>query len=85
LPRTRSASGSAIDPRERTVDSAYYGRFYPSALYPLLARINAYLVRWIRNKYRWYDRTRAARRKLRDLATAYPRGFRHSQRVTTAW
>jgi RNA-directed DNA polymerase len=65
----------------------YYGRFYPSALYPLLARINAYLVRWIRNKYRRYDRTRAARRKLRDLATAYPRlrGFRHWQWVTTAW
>ena len=38
-----------------------YGRFYPSALYPLLARINAYLVRWIRNKHRRYDRTRAAR------------------------
>ena len=59
--------------------------FYPSALYPLLARINAYLVRWIRNTYRRYDRTRAARRKLRDLATAYPHGFRHSQWVTTAW
>jgi hypothetical protein len=30
----------------------YYGRFYRSALYRLLARINAYLVRWLRNKYR---------------------------------
>ena len=30
----------------------YYGRFYRSALYPLLQRINAYLVRWIRKKYR---------------------------------
>jgi hypothetical protein len=30
----------------------YYGRFRRSALYPLLARINAYLVRWIRKKYR---------------------------------
>jgi hypothetical protein len=30
----------------------YYGRFYRSALYPLLARINAYLVRWIRRKYK---------------------------------
>ena len=30
----------------------YYGRFYRSALYPLLARINAYLVRWIRKKYK---------------------------------
>ena len=26
----------------------YYGAFYRSALYPLLSRINAYLVRWIR-------------------------------------
>jgi Group II intron, maturase-specific domain len=26
----------------------YYGRFYRSVLYPLLMRINAYLVRWIR-------------------------------------
>jgi hypothetical protein len=24
----------------------YYGRFYKSALYPLLRRINTYLVRW---------------------------------------
>ena len=30
----------------------YYGRFRRSALYPLLARINAYLVRWIRKKYK---------------------------------
>ncbi|MGW1530509.1 group II intron maturase-specific domain-containing protein [Streptomyces sp. NPDC002159] len=26
----------------------YYGRVYRSELYPLLARINAYLVQWIR-------------------------------------
>jgi RNA-directed DNA polymerase len=30
----------------------YYGRFYQSALYPLLLRINTYLVRWLRNKYK---------------------------------
>ena len=30
----------------------YYGAFYRSALYPLLTRINAYLMRWIRNKYK---------------------------------
>ena len=46
------------------------GRFYPSALYRLLARINAYLVRWIRNKYRRYDATRAARAESRG---DYPR------------
>jgi len=30
----------------------YYGAFYRSALYQLLSRINAYLVRWIRKKYK---------------------------------
>jgi RNA-directed DNA polymerase len=30
----------------------YYGAFYRTALHPLLERINSYLVRWIRNKYR---------------------------------
>ena len=30
----------------------YYGAFYRSALHPLLSRINAYLVRWIRKKYK---------------------------------
>jgi RNA-directed DNA polymerase len=63
----------------------YYGKFYPSALYPLLARINAYLVRWIRNKYRRYGTTRAARRKLREATLGWPRLFRHWQWVTTAW
>jgi len=30
----------------------YYGRFYRSLLHPLLKRINGYLVRWARKKYR---------------------------------
>jgi RNA-directed DNA polymerase len=30
----------------------YYGAFHRSALYPLLKRINYYLARWIRRKYR---------------------------------
>ncbi|MFD8035681.1 group II intron reverse transcriptase/maturase [Streptomyces sp. NPDC059717] len=30
----------------------YYGAYYRAALHPLLIRINAYLVRWIRRKYR---------------------------------
>jgi len=63
----------------------YYGRFYPSLLYPLLARINAYLVRWIRNKYRRYDSTRQAHRKLGEITLGYPRMFRHWRWVSTAW
>ena len=64
---------------------AYYGRFYRSRLSPVLARINAYLVRWIRNKYRRLDRTRAAHRKLAELAAGQPRLFRHWAWVTGAW
>ncbi|HYZ38452.1 MAG TPA: group II intron maturase-specific domain-containing protein, partial [Pseudonocardiaceae bacterium] len=30
----------------------YYGRFYRSQMYPLLQRINTYLMRWARNKYK---------------------------------
>lgn len=30
----------------------YYGRFSRSQLYPVLARINTYLMRWARNKYK---------------------------------
>jgi RNA-directed DNA polymerase len=30
----------------------YYGRFYRSQLYPFLRRINTYLMRWARKKYR---------------------------------
>jgi RNA-directed DNA polymerase len=38
----------------------YYGRFYRTALYPLLRRINTYLMRWAGKKYR--RRLRARRR-----------------------
>ncbi|WP_327289068.1 group II intron reverse transcriptase/maturase [Streptomyces sp. NBC_01198] len=40
----------------------YYGRFYRSQLYPFLRRINTYLMRWARKKYkrlRGYKRFRA--------------------------
>ncbi|WP_190816123.1 group II intron maturase-specific domain-containing protein [Saccharopolyspora pogona] len=30
----------------------YYGRFYRSALYPFLRRINTYLMRWAQKKYK---------------------------------
>src|ERR1017187_3900189 len=42
----------------------YYGAFYPSALYPLLVRINAYLLRWLRKKHK----------RLRDDARHRTRG-----------
>jgi RNA-directed DNA polymerase len=54
---------------------AYYGRFYHSALAPLLYRINTYLLRWIRKKYRvgWKE---AIRRMAEGYARS-PRAFAH--------
>jgi RNA-directed DNA polymerase len=43
------------------------------------------MVRWIRNKYRRYDKTRAARRKFAEITSGYPRMFRHWRWVTSAW
>ncbi|MCX4787258.1 group II intron reverse transcriptase/maturase [Streptomyces sp. NBC_01221] len=61
----------------------YYGRFYRSALTPLLQRINAYLVRWIRKKYKRLAALRKALGKMREIAKRYPRMFAH-WKVTTA-
>ena len=40
----------------------YYGRFYRSPLYPLLRRVNTYLMRWAGQKYK---RLRAYKRFMR--------------------
>jgi RNA-directed DNA polymerase len=63
----------------------YYGRFYRSALYPLLARINAYLVRWIRDKYKRLQGSKKAHRKLQEITVRYPRMFAHWKWVSSAW
>jgi RNA-directed DNA polymerase len=54
----------------------YYGRFCRSALYPLLMRVNAYLVRWIRDKYERLRSRRKALRCMRGIAERYPRDVR---------
>jgi RNA-directed DNA polymerase len=53
----------------------YYGRFYRSALYPLLQRVNTYLLRWIRKKYR-VGMKQAILRLAEGYALA-PRYFAH--------
>jgi hypothetical protein len=63
----------------------YYGAFYRSALYPLLGRINAYLVRWIQEKYRRLRTVKKARRAYRAATRAYPGMFRHWRWLSTAW
>ena len=56
---------------------AYYGAFYRSALYPLLYRINTYLLRWIMAKYQKLSCWKRALRALRDGVQRKPRLFAH--------
>jgi RNA-directed DNA polymerase len=60
----------------------YYGAFYPSALSTLLARINTYLMRWVRKKYKRLRPARKAREKWEYVTTTYPRYFAHWAQVT---
>jgi RNA-directed DNA polymerase len=53
----------------------YYGAFNRSQLYPMLRRINTYLVRWARKKYRALHGFKKAKTWWRALITRYPRGF----------
>jgi group II intron reverse transcriptase/maturase len=55
----------------------YYGAFNRSAMYPLLQRINAYLIRWIRNKYKRLRAKKKAFRCWRGIVQRYPRMFAH--------
>jgi RNA-directed DNA polymerase len=56
----------------------YYGRFYKSGLYPLLRRINTYLVRWAKRKYkRLRGHTKRAQRWLVRIARRQPTLFAH--------
>ena len=43
----------------------YYGGFYKSELYPLLRRIDTYLVRWAKRKYK--------RLPIRSSTSRWPR------------
>ena len=50
----------------------YYGAFYRSALYPLLTRINAYLMRWVRRKYRRFKGRHQLQRAWQRVTDAVP-------------
>jgi RNA-directed DNA polymerase len=60
---------------------AYYGRFYPSALYPVFRHINKTLVAWAMRKYRRLKghKTRASL-FLQEVAVKQPYLFVHWQR-----
>ncbi|MGW3692207.1 group II intron reverse transcriptase/maturase [Streptomyces sp. NPDC005125] len=66
----------------------YFGRFGRAALIPLLQRLNAYLVRWIRQKYKRLAAKRKAIAKMQEIAQRYPRMFAHWHYTTapaSAW
>jgi group II intron reverse transcriptase/maturase len=56
---------------------AYYGAFYRSALYPLLHRINTYLLRWLMAKYRRFRTWKKALQAMRAAIRRQPRYFAH--------
>ena len=62
----------------------YYGRYYRSALYPLLARINHHIMKWLRAKYRRLRPFKAVWAAWDRVTTQYPRAFPHWQWVTGA-
>jgi RNA-directed DNA polymerase len=55
----------------------YYGAFYRSSLYPLLSRINAYLVRWIRKKYKRLRAKKKALKCWRSVVERHPGMLAH--------
>jgi hypothetical protein len=55
----------------------YYGAFHRSALNSFLSRINAYLVRWIRKKYKRLRARKKALRCWRGIVERFPRMFAH--------
>jgi RNA-directed DNA polymerase len=57
----------------------YYGRFFRSRLHPLLKRINGYLVRWARNKYRRLVPFKRVKRWWDDLVNRRRGLFAHWQ------
>ena len=64
----------------------YYGAFYKTALYPLLRRINHYLMRWVRKKYRKKIRTyKKFHKRWKQVTAAWPSLFVHWKWVHAIW
>jgi RNA-directed DNA polymerase len=62
----------------------YYGRFFRSALEPLLRRINSYLVRWARRKYKRLRSFKKVKKWWDGLTARQPGMFAH-WRLTTGF
>jgi RNA-directed DNA polymerase len=62
----------------------YYGAFYKSALYPVLDRINAYLLRWIMKKYKRRNTWKKALQAMIEAIKRHPKYFAHWEWVKPA-
>ncbi len=63
----------------------YYGAFYRTELYPLLRRINYYLMRWVRKKFRRLGTFKKFHRRWKQITEAYPLYFAHWKLVHSIW
>jgi RNA-directed DNA polymerase len=63
----------------------YYGAFYRTELDPLLRRINAYLVRLLRMKYRRLRSSRKARACWQRITSQQSGLFAHWAWETSLW
>ena len=63
----------------------YYGAFNRTEVHSLLRRINAYLVRWIRRKYKRLAGFKKAKKCWVDITTRFPRMFTHWQWTRAFW
>jgi RNA-directed DNA polymerase len=82
--RTFAELARAINPIVRGW-MQYYGAFYRTALHPLLKRINAYLMRWIRKKFKRLRTFKKAHACWRRITRQHPRAFAHWVWVPTFW
>ena len=63
----------------------YYSQFYKSALYPTLLRIDAFLIRWARRKFKpLRQRSKGARDWLARVIRTSPGLFAHWQLLHAA-
>jgi RNA-directed DNA polymerase len=89
--RLHQRTGHTLDELAREINPVvrgwmqYYGAFYRSALNPLLARINAYLMRWSRKKHKRLRTFRAAYAVWQRVINQRPLLFAHWRWVRWAW
>ena len=87
--RTAGAAGGPGKPTGSNPGRAPWsdptGAFYRSALLPLLRRINAYLMRWLRKKYKRLAPKKKARACWKRVTAQHPRLFAHWAWVPYSW